>query len=259
MNNPDPQIMAQLYQMFQNGQIQLNNMNNMNPFGNNNSGTAFIPANNQFGNNMFAGGMNPTMMNFAPNNLNFNNQSMNSMNSMNNMQNQAEDWTIIFETLPNKTKINVQISSADLVSNVFSKYRTKSMENDIPLKFSYKGKPLDPKLTISGSGLSNNAIITVEKINVPKPKPEPIPQDPNKWNLFFEKRGEEGTINIQVLPNQYVKDAIIAYKNKVNRDGNMIFIFNSKTLDENMSLKQAGITSGARIIVVETAEIIGAY
>ena len=33
----------------------------------------------------------------------------------------------------------------------------------------------------------------------------------------------------------------------------MIFIFNSKTLDENMILKQA-----ARIIVVETAEIIGA-
>ena len=109
---------------------------------------------------MFPGGMNA--MNFVnPGNFSINNQNINL--------NQAEDWLIIFETKPSNNKISIQISSADTVSSAFSKYRLKAMENDTPLKFAYKGKPLDPKLTLSGSGLTNNATITVETIKVPKP------------------------------------------------------------------------------------------
>ena len=280
-------------------QNQGQNNNNMNPFYNNNNGTVFLNNNqnqnqfgfnqnqNQFGFNQNQFGFNPAMYgsmnvnNANPGfNFNFNNQDLNNMpnnmvnnmqNNMqnimqNNMQNQEQNWSLIFETKPGNSQITIQIGSSEILSSAFAKYRTKSMKNDTSLMFKFKGKPLDPKLTISGSGLNDKAVITVEERQSNPPqnnnnnhnKNAILNNDPNQMNLFFEKRGENQVMNIQIQPDKYVRDAILAYKNKVNKDGNMIFIFNSKTLDENMTLKQAGLNTGARILVVETAEIIGA-
>ena len=280
-NNPDPQILAQLMAMYQSGQIKLPNQDqnqgqniNMNQFNNNNNGTVFIPNNqnqnqfdfnqnqNQFGFNQNQFVFNPAMYgnmnvtNVNPGfNFGFNNQNQNNM--QNNVQNQEQGWTLIFETKPGNERMEIQIGSSEILSSAFTKYRTKAMKNNIPLKFKYKDKPLDPKTTVSGSGLNDKAVIVVE----PEQSNPPQNNNPNQMNLFFEKRGNNGdnqTINIQIQPDKYVRDAIMAYKNKVNKDGNMIFIFNSKTLDENMSLKQAGLNPGARILVVETSEIVGA-
>ena len=270
-NNPDPQILAQLMALYQSGQIKLPNQDqtqgqniNMNQFNNNNNGTVFIPNNqnqNQYpvGFNQNPFGFNPMMYgNMNVNNVNpgfnvdFNIQNQNNM--QNNVQNQEQDWTLIFETKPDNSRMEIQIGSSEILSSAFAKYRTKAMKNNIRLKFKYKDKPLDPKTTVSGSGLNDKAVIVVE---VEQSNP-PQNNDPNQMNLFFEKRGENQVMNIQIQPDKYVRDAILAYKNKVNKDGNMIFIFNSKTLDENMTLKQAGLNTGARILVVETAEIIGA-
>ena len=170
----------------------------------------------------------------------------------NNMQNQEQNWSLIFETKPGNSQITIQIGSSEILSSAFAKYRTKAMKNNIRLKFKYKDKPLDPKTTVSGSGLNDKAVIVVE---VEQSNP-PQNNDPNQMNLFFENKGDK--MNIQIQPDKYVRDAILAYKNKVNKDENMIFIFNSKTLDENMSLKQAGLNTGARILVVETAGVVGA-
>jgi len=268
-NNPDPQILAQLMALYQSGQIKLPNQDqtqgqniNMNQFNNNNNGTVFIPNNqnqNQYpvGFNQIPFGFNPMMYgNMNVNNVNpgfnidFNNQNQNNM--QNNVQNQEQGWGLIFETKPDNSRLIIQIGSSEILSSAFAKYRTKTMKYNIPLKFKYKGKPLDPKTTVSGSGLNDNAVIVVEE----EQSNPPQNNDPNQMNLFFEKKGDK--INIQIQPDKYVRDAILAYKNKVNKDENMIFIFNSKTLDENMSLKQAGLNPGARIIVVETSEIIGA-
>jgi len=280
-NNPDPQILAQLMALYQSGQIKLPNQDqtqgqniNMNQFNNNNNGTVFIPNNqnqnqfdfnqnqNQFGFNQNQFVFNPAMYgnmnvtNVNPGfNFGFNNQNQNNM--QNNVQNQEQGWTLIFETKPGNERMEIQIGSSEILSSAFTKYRTKAMKNDIPLTFKYKDKPLDPKTTVSGSGLNDKAVIVVE----PEQSNPPQNNNPNQMNLFFEKRGNNGdnqTINIQIQPDKYVRDAIMAYKNKVNKDGNMIFIFNSKTLDENMSLKQAGLNPGARILVVETSEIVGA-
>jgi len=273
-NNPDPQILAQLMALYQSGQIKLPNQDqtqgqniNMNQFNNNNNGTVFIPNNqnqNQYpvGFNQNPFGFNPMMYgNMNVNNVNpgfnidFNNQNQNNM--QNNVQNQEQGWTLIFETKPGNERMEIQIGSSEILSSAFTKYRTKAMKNNIPLKFKYKDKPLDPKTTVSGSGLNDKAVIVVE----PEQSNPPQNNNPNQMNLFFEKRGNNGdnqTMNIQIQPDKYVRDAIMAYKNKVNKDGNMIFIFNSKTLDENMSLKQAGLNPGARILVVETSEIVGA-
>ena len=281
-NNPDPQILAQLMAMYQSGQIKLPNQDqnqgqniNMNQFNNNNNGTIFIPNNqnqNQYpvGFNQIPFGFNPMMYgNMNVNNVNpgfnfgFNNQNQN------NMQNQEQGWTLTFETKPGNSRMDIQIGSSEILGSAFVKYRTKLMKNDIPLKFKYKGKPLDPKATVSGSGLEDGAVITVEQEQSKPPQNNNNQNknavlnnnNPNQMNLFFEKKGDNGdnqVMNIQIQPDKYVRDAILAYKNKINKDGNMIFIFNSKTLDENMSLKQAGLNTGARILVVETSEIIGA-
>lgn len=281
-NNPDPQILAQLMALYQSGQIKLPNQDqtqgqniNMNQFNNNNNGTVFIPNNqnqNQYpvGFNQNPFGFNPMMYgNMNVNNVNpgfnfgFNNQNQN------NMQNQEQGWTLTFETKPGNSRMDIQIGSSEILGSAFVKYRTKLMKNDIPLKFKYKGKPLDPKATVSGSGLEDGAVITVEQEQSKPPQNNNNQNknavlnnnNPNQMNLFFEKKGDNGdnqVMNIQIQPDKYVRDAILAYKNKINKDGNMIFIFNSKTLDENMSLKQAGLNTGARILVVETSEIIGA-
>jgi hypothetical protein len=247
----------------------------MNQFNNNNNGTVFIPNNqnqNQYpvGFNQIPFGFNPAMYgNMNVNNVNpgfnfgFNNQNQN------NMQNQEQGWTLTFETKPGNSRMDIQIGSSEILGSAFVKYRTKLMKNDIPLKFKYKGKPLDPKATVSGSGLEDGAVITVEQEQSKPPQNNNNQNknavlnnnNPNQMNLFFEKKGDNGdnqVMNIQIQPDKYVRDAILAYKNKINKDGNMIFIFNSKTLDENMSLKQAGLNTGARILVVETSEIIGA-
>ena len=305
-NNPDPQILAQLMALYQSGQIKLPNQDqnqgqniNMNQFNNNNNGTIFIPNNqnqnqfdfnqnqNQFGFNQNQFVFNPAMygnmnvtnanpgFNFDFNNQNQNimqnNMSNNMQNNMQNMvqnnnQNQDQGWTLTFETKPGNSRMDIQIGSSEILGSAFVKYRTKLMKNDIGLKFKYKGKPLDPKATVSGSGLEDGAVITVEQEQSKPPQNNNNQNknvflnnnNPNQMNLFFEKRGENQVMNIQIQPDKYVRDAILAYKNKVNKDGNMIFIFNSKTLDENMSLKQAGLNTGARILVVETSEIIGA-
>lgn len=274
-NNPDPQILAQLMALYQSGQIKLPNQDqtqgqniNMNQFNNNNNGTVFIPNNqnqNQYpvGFNQNPFGFNPMMYgNMNVNNVNpgfnidFNIQNQNNM--QNNVQNQEQDWTLIFETKPGNSRMEIQIGSSEILSSAFTKYRTKAMKNNIPLKFKYKDKPLDPKTTVSGSGLNDKAVIVVEAVQSNPPSNPPQNNDPNQMNLFFEKRGDNQTMNIQIQPDKYVRDAILAYKNKVNKDENMIFIFNSKTLDENMSLKQAGLNTGARILVVETAGVVGA-
>ena len=277
-NNPDPQILAQLMALYQSGQIKLPSQDqtqgqniNMNQFNNNNNGTVFIPNNqnqNQYpvGFNQIPFGFNPMMYgNMNVNNVNpgvnfdFNIQNQNNM--QNNVQNQEQGWTLIFETKPDNSRLEIQIGSSEILSSAFAKYRTKTMKNGIPLKFKYKDKPLDAKATVSGSGLNDKAVIVVEAEQSNPPQNNNSNNNPNQMNLFFEKREENGynqTMNIQIQPDKYVRDAILAYKNKVNKDENMIFIFNSKTLDENMSLKQAGLSTGARILVVETAGVVGA-
>ena len=271
-NNPDPQILAQLMALYQSGQIKLPNQDqtqgqniNMNQFNNNNNGTVFIP-NNQ-NQNQYPVGFNP----FGFNPMMYGNMNVNNVNPnmQNNVQNQEQDWTLIFETKPDNSRLIIQIGSSEILSSAFAKYRTKTMKYNIPLKFKYKDKPLDPKTTVSGSGLNDKAVIVVEaeQSNPPQNNNSNNNQNknavlnnnnPNQMNLFFEKRGDNQTMNIQIQPDKYVRDAILAYKNKVNKDENMIFIFNSKTLDENMSLKQAGLNTGARILVVETAGVVGA-
>ena len=251
-NEFDQNTFNKLYQMMQQGQLpnMMNNPNMMNQNMNMNQ--------NMMNNNMFFNQNNNMMFNPGMNNFMFQNNNLNNFNQNQSQgQNNGQDWTIIFERKYDKNRITIQINSQETVASAITRYKIKSLE-EIPLKFSYNNKPLNSQLSLSASGLQNNSVIYVEKgvssqFVIPNQAPEGF------WTLIFEKKGENKPVSIQVESSKKVKDAINSYKNKIgNFDPTMIFIFNSKTLNEDWSLVQAGIRDNSKILVITTGDIEGA-
>ena len=275
-NEFDPSIMQKLLQQMNEGKLPINNNQNMgmnqnfnmnNPNMNMNNNFGINNPNMNFNPNMPMGGFNPGMgMNsnffmpnmmpnfgfggFVPPPFPFPNPNQGQQQPQ---QSQGENWTLIFERKYDVNKINVQVNSDDTVLSAFNKYRIKSLEND-SLKFTFNGKPLNEGLTLSASGLKDNSVIVVEKANVPQ-------NMPGFLSLFFEREGGYENIMIQIESSKTVREAIIAYKNKMglmNTDETFMLIFNSKTLDENITLAQAGLKNSSKILVIPTKGLIGA-
>ena len=273
-NEQDQNIMLQLFQLYKEGKLPNFNPNNPNMAAGNN-----MPANpNMMNPNMGMGGMNQNMGMGAMNPNMFNNMGMNQFfNPMmpmggfvnNNVvqnpinpnpqpenQAQGQNWTLNFKRKYDNQNIVIQINSGDTVGSAFNRYRIKSLEDNIPLKFTLKGKQLDGTLSLSASGLTDGAVIDVEKIgmvNIPQSAP------PGFWSLIFERKGDNNaSVSVQVESTKKVKDAVNSYKNKVQNNGDMIFIFNSKTLQEDMTLTAAGLHDGSKILVITTGDIEGA-
>jgi hypothetical protein len=269
-NNFDPNVMQQLMQMYKEGKIP-----NMNPNANQNPNMGGMNP-NMGGMNPNMGGMNPNMGGMNPNMGGMNNffwnpnmmnpgfqfvpppfpnfTNMNQNMDQNQQKSGGENWTLIFERKYDNNKVNVQINSEETVAAAFSKYRIKSLETNVPLKFSLQGKPLDGQLSLNASGLRDNSIITVEKITSD-------PRRPGCWSLVFERKDENQFISIQIESSKTVKDAINAYRNKMgkmNTNENYILIYNSKTLIEDKTLAESGLKDGAKILVISTGDIIGA-
>ena len=275
-NEFDPSIMQKLLQQMNEGKLPINNNQNMgmnqnfnmnNPNMNMNNNFGMNNPNMNFNPNMQMGVFNPSMgMNsnffmpnmmpnfgfggFVPPPFPFKNQNQGQQQPQ---QSQGENWTLIFERKYDVNKINVQVNSDDTVLSAFNKYRIKSLEN-VPLKFTFNGKPLNEALTLSASGLKDNSVIVVEKANVPQ-------NMPGFLSLFFEREGGYENIMIQIESSKTVRDAIIAYKNKMglmNSNETFMLIFNSKTLQEDITLAQAGLKNGSKILVIATKGLIGA-
>ena len=295
-NNQNPQFDPQLFQMYGTGQMPnpnnpnmnmnqfafmnqfFGNMNNMNNI--NNQNTFFIPPNpNNFNNFNFndfnqANFVNPEFQNQA--------NMMNNNSNQNMGMDQGENWTLTFEKKPENNKLNIQISSSETVAKAFQKCREKLMLLDIPLTFTYNnGKQLDTKLTLSASGLKNGSVITVKEgkqnqnQNQNQQNQQQFQQqfqsqnqqqnqnqfqsnNSNQWNLLFENQANNSIFNIQVQPDELFEKAVAHYKNKILKDINAIYIFNSKTLDLQKTVRQQGISQGGKILVVETSSVIGA-
>ena len=275
-NEFDPSSMQKLFQQAKEGKLPINNNQNMgmnqnfnmnNPNMNMNNNFGMNNPNMNFNPNMQMGVFNPSMgMNsnffmpnmmpnfgfggFVPPPFPFKNQNQGQQQPQ---QSQGENWTLIFERKYDVNKINVQVNSDDTVLSAFNKYRIKSLEN-VPLKFTFNGKPLNEALTLSASGLKDNSVIVVEKANVPQ-------NMPGFLSLFFEREGGYQNITIQIESSKTVREAIIAYKNKMglmNSDETFMLIFNSKTLQEDITLAQAGLKNGSKILVIATKGLIGA-
>ena len=65
-------------------------------------------------------------------------------------------------------------------------------------------------------------------------------------------------MNIQITPDKTVGDAINSYRNKIQIEGEMKFIFNGLNLDLRLTLKAAGLKNNSKILVITTKDIEGA-
>ena len=84
--------------------------------------------------------------------------------------------------------------------------------------------------------------------------------DNEGWNLLFEEKNGNRTINITISPDKTVREAINLYKIKANQDANteMKFIFNGKQLANDLSLSQSGLQNNSKITVVSLQNVKGA-
>ena len=81
---------------------------------------------------------------------------------------------------------------------------------------------------------------------------------PEFLSLLFKREGDYNFVEIQIESSKTVRDAIIAYRNKRGlMDQNIILIFNSITLREDMTLAQTGLRNRSHILVVVSKDIIG--
>ena len=310
--NPQPQVFPMNPQQNQWGNQpamgQVNN-NQMNPNMPMNNSNMFM--NQQMNPQMFWGNnppMNPNMMmqnqgmfygynpGFMPqqpmnpamfqNNWQFQQNPGNPNNQPQQQNNEnAQFWTLIFENKENGSRLNIQITDDKIVDEAINSYRKKTLDMNY-LQFKFNGKPLNSYLKLSQSGLHNNAIITVEKMD-PNSMPQnnlqqPTqygnmgnnfgqqvnsfpqgqqffpPQQDGKYNLIFEQKAGGQSITIQVSPEKLVADAINSFKNKMLYQGEMKFIFNGQNLDQNITIYNAGLRNGSKILVIGTKDIEGA-
>ena len=156
--------------------------------------------------------------------------------------------SIIFKRADDNCRITIQIENNKTVSQLFTRYRFKTMETD-PLKFTLQGKPLDESLTLTEAGIHNESVITVDRVEK---------LNPDLYNLKFEMKGNYNIITIQISPDKLVSEAISLYKTKLGeKEEDMMFIFNSKKLDKNLTIKGAGLRNGSKILVIMSGEIEG--
>ena len=163
-------------------------------------------------------------------------------------------WTLSFEG--KSAPLKIQISSDKTIEEAINHYRIKSGDM-VSTRFTSGGKPLAQNLKLSESGLQNNAVIHVEASNAPS-QPQFFSSQGDKFNLIFEQKAGGQTLTIQIQPNKTVADAVNAYKNKVLNQGEMKFIFNGQNLDTSLTLHQAGLKNGSKILVITLKDIEGA-
>ena len=166
----------------------------------------------------------------------------------------GNNWTLSFEG--KKAPLKIQISSDNTLEEAINRYRLKSGDMT-STKFTSGGKPLFLNLKLSESGLQNNSVIKAETSNMPA-QPQFYPIQGDRYNLIFEQKAGGQTLTIQIQPDKKVIDAINSYKNKILIDGQMKFIFNGQNLNPDLTLKEAGLKNGSKILVITTKDIEGA-
>ena len=146
-----------------NNNIMNNIMNNM--MNSNN----MINNNNMMNNNINNMMNNLNNMNNLINNNN-NNPMMGNINmNMNQYPNIPKSFAVIFRHTGNDTNkfpITVNVKENEKISDIIQKYRQKSSNYDINLKFIWNAKNLNHSLTVAEAGLTNNANIFVVKTRI---------------------------------------------------------------------------------------------
>ena len=121
---------------------------------------------------------------------------------------------LIFERVYNNNdRVSIKIISAETLEFAFSLYRIKTGEKYIPLKFYFKGKELDPNLSLINAGLSDNSIIITNIGELPL-----IYFDISEpsISIIFEHMNNHQTHTIRAKPNWLVKELICIFMIKTH-------------------------------------------
>ena len=121
--------------------------------------------------------MNNNINNMMNNLNNMNNLINNNINpmmgninmNMNQYPNIPKSFAVIFRHTGNDTNkfpITVNVKENEKISDIIQKYRQKSSNYDINLKFIWNAKNLNHSLTVAEAGLTNNANIFVVKTRI---------------------------------------------------------------------------------------------
>lgn len=284
-NNNDQNPMQKMFQMYMQGQFNNNNMpqnqgvganqqqqmpffnqQQQMPMGNQNQGMGNQQMNMGFNPAMFMGnpqmntGFNPSMFQgnmFFP--FPFFPQNVNQVNQVQQPNQNSEDWSLIFNRKQDGQSLTIQISNDKTLAEAINHYRIKSGDM-VSNKFTSNNKPLNLGLTLNQSGLANNSQIDAEQDSsgfVPNNQFGNSLQG-DQLNLLFELKAGGQTMNIQITPDKTVGDAINSYRNKIQIEGEMKFIFNGLNLDPRLTLKAAGLKNNSKILVITTKDIEGA-
>jgi hypothetical protein len=277
-NNNDQNPMQKMFQMYMQGQFNNNNMpqnqgvganqqqqmpffnqQQQMPMGNQQMNMGFNPA-MFMGNPQMNTGFNPAMFQgnmFFP--FPFFPQNVNQVNQVQQPNQNSEDWSLIFKRKQDGQSLTIQISNDKTLAEAINRYRIKSGDM-VSNKFTSNNKPLNLGLTLNQSGLANNSQIDAEQDSsgfVPNNQFGNSLQG-DQLNLLFELKAGGQTMNIQITPDKTVGDAINSYRNKIQIEGEMKFIFNGLNLDPRLTLKAAGLKNNSKILVITTKDIEGA-
>ena len=277
-NNNDQNPMQKMFQMYMQGQFNNNNMpqnqgvganqqqqmpffnqQQQMPMGNQQMNMGFNPA-MFMGNPQMNTGFNPAMFQgnmFFP--FPFFPQNVNQVNKVQQPNQNSEDWSLIFKRKQDGQSLTIQISNDKTLAEAINHYRIKSGDM-VSNKFTSNNKPLNLGLTLNQSGLANNSQIDAEQDSsgfVPNNQFGNSLQG-DQLNLLFELKAGGQTMNIQITPDKTVGDAINSYRNKIQIEGEMKFIFNGLNLDPRLTLKAAGLKNNSKILVITTKDIEGA-
>ena len=206
--------------MNNNPMMNNNQMMNIAQMMNNNSN---MINNNMMNNNQM---MNITQM--MNNNNNMMNNNMNQM-MMPNMQNLMMENILKNQMMFDQTNQNNQMMQMNQMANMFS--QLIKMNNQI-----------NPQ---PGSNISNNN------------------QEGEKMNIVFRVSGKRGQNKapkmIQCLPDEKVSEVVQRYRDQTgDYDKSKKFIYNAKSLNFELTVKQHGITNNGNIFVITTKGIKGA-
>ena len=213
--------------------------------------------------NMNMNGMDPNMMNMGMMNQNMMNNMGNNMPNMGmNMPNMGNNMPNMGMNMPNigmntMNMGNMGMNMPNMGMNTMNMGNMGNMGMNMP--------NMGMNTMNMGNGMGNMNMMNfpnmgaIPMVALPTMNTMMDIEDAQGWNLIFENQNNRKLINIRISEQKLVKEAINAYKLKVNDfDNKFKFIFNNKELFPEMKICQSGLTNGAKILVISTKNLKGA-
>ena len=169
--------------------------------------------------------------------------------------------TIFFERKNFDERIKIKTISTETLEFVLSLFRIKAKEKDVPLKFFFKGKQIDPKLSLVDAGISDNSIITtrIENLDFGIPGPYIILNFVINKTLNYYRTFNE--ISIKANLNELLEDVIDRLKNKyrfLDKNMEFIYIYNALRLILSLPVAQTGLINNSKIYIIDAEAVKGA-